>query len=133
MVGNDGAMIAIAPGSPLQLLTALAVCSCYLLLTSTLAPYRGVLEDQLAGLTNFALSASLLMGFALITDGTADDPNPKNRQWFDAEIVGTILILFNVLPLLFVMWAAFMILLRGPAYGMRRTAAATAATGAATR
>lgn len=43
-----GAMVAIAPGSPIQLLIALIVCVSYVLLVVYAGPYKGAMEDRLA-------------------------------------------------------------------------------------
>ena len=94
-----GAMCAIAPGSPVQLLVALVLCTGYLLLLVFARPFKGQLEDQLAGLTGVCLCASLLAGLVLIMDR----PEPENT--FDADVIGTMLIAINVLPLLFMIYA----------------------------
>ena len=66
-----GAMVAIAPGSPLQLLIAMFVCLAYLLLVVHASPFKGRLEDRLAFLVSLCLTVSLALGFALITDDPA--------------------------------------------------------------
>ena len=61
-----GAMVAIAPGSPLQLLIAMFVCLAYLCLIVHAEPYKGTLEDHLAFTVSLCLTISLALGFALI-------------------------------------------------------------------
>ena len=89
-----GAMCAIAPGSPVQLLVALFVCLAYLLLVTHAKPFKGLLEDHLAFLVSLCLTVSLCFGFALITDVT-DEPV------FNLHSVGIALICTNVLPFLY--------------------------------
>ena len=107
-----GAMCAIAPGSPIQLLCALVLCMSYLLLVLHAGPYKGDLEDRLAFLTSLCLSASLLLGLTIITD------KPDNPV-FDLKLLGIVLIIINVLPFLFVVYASVQILRFGPNVGVR--------------
>ena len=86
-----GAMCAIAPGSPIQLLCALVLCVSYLLLVLYANPYKGELEDTLAFLTSLCLSASLLFGLVLIMD-------KPNDPVFDVMLLGHVLIAINVFP-----------------------------------
>ena len=55
-----GAMCAIAPGSPVQLLVAMLVCLAYLVAIVFAGPYKGRMEDQLAFLTSLVLTLSLM-------------------------------------------------------------------------
>ena len=107
-----GAMCAIAPGSPIQLLCALVLCMAYLLLVLHASPYKGDLEDRLAFLTSLCLSVSLLLGLTIIMD-KPDDPV------FDVEVLGLVLIVINVLPFLFLMFACVQIVRFGPNVGVR--------------
>ena len=106
-----GAMCAIAPGSPVQLLVAVFVCLAYLLLVFGANPYKGSLEDRLAFLTSLCLSISLILGFALITDD-------KQAPVFDVNTAGMVLILINVLPFPYCIFAVSRILKFGPNYGV---------------
>ena len=109
-----GAMCAIAPGTPLQLLVAMAVCQLYLILLVFAGPYKGAMEDILAFLASSALTLSLLLGYVAMTD---DDPIPNNRH-FDQDILGYIMISVNVVPFLYFFYACVVILLRGANYGV---------------
>jgi hypothetical protein len=106
-----GAMCAIAPGSPVQLLVALFVCLSYLLLILHATPYRGNLEDRLAFLTALILTLSLLFGFTNIMD---DSKNPT----FNLDLLGAILIVLNVFPFLYLIFACVKILVYGPNIGL---------------
>jgi hypothetical protein len=112
-----GAMCAIAPGSPLQLLVAVFVCMAYLLLVLHAHPFKGSLEDHLAFLTSLCLTTSLLLGFALITDD-------RDAPWFDMNVVGVLLILINILPFPYWAFAVSRIVRYGPNYGMLTSAEA---------
>ena len=107
-----GAMCAIAPGSPIQLLCALVLCMSYLLLVLHAGPYKGNLEDRLAFLTSLSLSVSLLFGLTIIMD------KPDNPV-FDLKLLGIVLIIINVLPFLFIVYASVQILRFGPNVGVR--------------
>merc|ERR1711968_125477 len=91
-----GAMCAIAPGSPVQLLVAMLVCLAYLVAIVFAGPYKGRMEDQLAFLTSLVLTLSLMLGFALITD----HPSPEAKV-FDVSTMGSVLIAINVLPFVY--------------------------------
>ena len=106
-----GAMVAIAPGSPLQLLIALIVCSAYMLMVLKAGPYKGDLEDRLAFLTSLCLTSSLLLGLCLMTD------NPQHPV-FDVYQIGAVLITINVLPFIYLISAALQIFKFGPAHGL---------------
>jgi hypothetical protein len=115
-----GAMCAIEPGSPLQLLFALLACLIYMLIVLYAGPYKGNLEDSLAFGTSLCLCLSLLLGLCLITDypETPDniyDPNPV----FPVGVLGAILILINVLPFGYFFYASAVIVKHGPLVGMR--------------
>jgi hypothetical protein len=114
-----GAMVAIAPGSPLQLLIATCVCLAYLLLVLHAAPYKGDLEDRLAFLVSLCLTISLLFGFALITD------DPDNTT-FDPIMMGALLVVINVLPFVVLLHSAVMIARFGPGFGIRFQGASVA-------
>ncbi len=114
-----GAMCAIAPGSPLQLLIAMFVCMTYLLLVLHAGPFKGIIEDRLAFLVSLCLTVSLCLGFALITDNPA-------RPVFDLTTLGALLIVSNVLPFAYAFWAAGLIVRFGPNYGIQAQGAATA-------
>ena len=111
-----GAMCAIAPGSPVQLLVAMLVCLAYLVAIVFAGPYKGRLEDQLAFLTSLVLMLSLMLGFALITD--------RNPPVFDVDQLGWILIGMNVLPFLYLGLAVALVCRHGPNVGIRRQGAA---------
>jgi hypothetical protein len=106
-----GAMCAIMPGSPVQLLVALFVIQAYLLLVLKAGPYRGVLEDKLAFLTSLCLVLSLILGFAIITD------NP-DEQVFDVAITGIVLVVINMVPFLLLVFAVFKVLKKGSNAGV---------------
>ena len=106
-----GAMCAIMPGSPVQLLVALLVILAYLLLVLKAGPYKGNLEDSLAFLTSLCLSLSLILGFAIITD------NP-NEQVFDTTIMGGVLVVINVIPFAFLIVAVLKVLKEGSNVGV---------------
>jgi hypothetical protein len=105
-------MCAIAPGSPIQLLCALVLCVAYLLLVLHAKPYKGELEDRLAFLTSLCLSVSLLLGLTLIMDKPVDPV-------FDVTLLGLILIVINVLPFFFIIYAMVEILRKGAMVGVR--------------
>ena len=106
-----GAMCAIAPGSPIQLLCALVLCVSYLLLVLYANPYKGELEDTLAFLTSLCLSASLLFGLVLIMD-------KPNDPVFDVMLLGHVLIAINVFPFFYVVYAIMQVLRKGPMVGV---------------
>jgi len=99
-----GAMCAIAPGSPIQLLVALVLCVSYLLLVLHANPYKGEIEDTLAFLTSLCLSASLLFGLVLIMD-------KPNDPVFDVMLLGHVLIAINVFPFFYVVYAIMKVVL----------------------
>jgi len=113
-----GAMVAIAPGSPVQLLVALLVGLAYLLLVLHAKPFKGQPEDRLAFLVSLCLTVSLVLGLTLIMDNTE---NPV----FAKEIVGVTLILINVLPFVYLLFAGVKILRNGPNYAIMGQGAAT--------
>jgi hypothetical protein len=83
-------------------------------------PYKGNLEDSLAFGTSLCLCLSLLLGLCLITDypETPDniyDPNPV----FPVGVLGSILIVINVLPFGYFFYASAVIVKHGPLVGMR--------------
>ena len=106
-----GAMCAIAPGSPIQLLCALVLSVSYLLLVLYANPYKGELEDTLAFLTSLCLSASLLFGLVLIMD-------KPNDPVFDVMLLGYVLIAINVFPFFYVVYAIMQVLRKGPMVGV---------------
>jgi hypothetical protein len=112
-----GAMCAIAPGSPLQLLVAVFVCMAYLLLVLHANPFKGSLEDRLAFLTSLCLTISLILGFALIMDD-------RDAPLFDMHVVGVLLILINILPFPYWAFAMSCIVRFGPNYGILMSAKA---------
>jgi hypothetical protein len=114
-----GAMVAIAPGSPLQLLIAMFVCLAYLLLVVHAAPFKGRLEDHLAFVVSLCLTVSLALGFALITDDPA-------RPVFDTVTVGILLIAINVTPFAYGLFAVGQVLRFGPNQSILAQGAATA-------
>merc|ERR1712166_1502932 len=119
-----GAMCAIKPGSPMQLLIAMLACLAYMLLLLHAGPYKGNLEDSLAFGTSLCLTVSLMFGFALITDypetpNNAYDPEPV----FQVDQIGILLIVLNVLPFLYFIYAAIVIFRYGPLVGMHFGAA----------
>ena len=112
-----GAMCAIAPGSPVQLLVAVFVCMVYLLLVFHANPYKGLPEDRLAFLTSLCLTTSLILGFALITDD-------RHAPVFDVNVVGVLLILINILPFPYFAYVVSRIVCFGPNYGILMSAEA---------
>lgn len=104
-----GAMCAIAPGSPVQLLVALFVCLIYLLLVTHAKPFKGLLEDHLAFLVSLCLTVSLCFGFALITDDI-------EKPVFSIHAVGVALIFTNVLPFVYAIFATVKVLRYGESY-----------------
>jgi len=107
-----GAMVAIAPGSPIQLLIALVVCVAYVMLIVYAGPYKGDMEDRLAFVTSLCLATSLLLGLTIIMD----KPEPDNV--FDMETMGIVLIVINVLPILLLIFDSMLILKIGPTVGI---------------
>jgi hypothetical protein len=110
-----GAMCAIAPGTPLQLLVAVIVCASYLLLVLHASPYRGILEDRLAFGTSLCLSFSLLLGLTIVMDS-------PQKPAFNSEWMGVILILVNVVPLILFLVFTLLVLKNGPNYGLMSAA-----------
>jgi hypothetical protein len=106
-----GAMCAIMPGSPIQLLIALLIVLGYLLVVLKASPYKGILEDTLAFVTSLCLSLSLILGFAIITD-TSD------AKVFNMTTMGMVLIAINVLPFFFLMYALLKIVRKGSDVGI---------------
>ena len=106
-----GAMCAIMPGSPIQLLIALLIVLSYLLIVLKAAPYKGILEDTLAFVTSLCLSLSLMLGFAIITD-TSD------AKVFNMTTMGIFLIAINVLPFFFLIFALLKIVRKGSDVGI---------------
>lgn len=116
-------MVAIAPGSPVQLFVALMICLAYLLLVLHAAPFKGGLEDRLAFLVSLCLTVSFALGFAIITDG--DD----EENVFDPELMGILLILLNVVPLAYGLFALVNVVRFGPNYGIFVQSATAVAVG----
>jgi hypothetical protein len=110
-----GAMCAIAPGTPLQLLVAVIVCASYLLLVLHASPYRGILEDRLAFGTSLSLSFSLLLGLTIVMDS-------PQKPAFNSEWMGVMLILVNVVPLILFLVFTLLVLKNGPNYGLMSAA-----------
>ena len=106
-----GAMVAIAPGSPIQLLIALIMCLGYLLLVTHAGPYKGDLEDRLAFLTSLCLATSLLLGLTIIMD----DPD---FPVFNTNALGFVLIAVNLLPFFFLCYSVIEICRFGPEVGL---------------
>ena len=106
-----GAMCAIAPGSPVQLLVALFICIAYLLLILYAGPYRGNLEDTLAFLTSLCLTFSLLFGLTIIMDNSKDPT-------FDLHKLGIVLIVINVLPFGYFLFASVKVIKYGATIGL---------------
>ena len=104
-------MCAIEPGSPLQLLVAQLFCLFYMLLVLYAGPYKGNFEDTLAFLTSLCLTVSLLLGLCLIMD------DPTNVI-FPLTTVGIVLIVINVVPFLYFLFASAIIIKHGPLTGM---------------
>jgi hypothetical protein len=116
-----GAMCAIAPGSPLQLFIAMGICAMYLLLLTFARPYKGLLEDQLAFMTSLVLTVSLCLGFALNTDAV----DPEERV-FSIDLCGWVLIILNIMPFVYVIFASVQVLRHGPDFLIDGQGAATA-------
>lgn len=106
-----GAMVAIAPGSSLQLLIALLVSCTFMLMVLKAAPFKGHQEDLLSFFTSLSLSCSLLLGFALVTDN-------KVEPTFNVEVVGVLLIMANTCPLVYFVWASVWIFCKGASIGL---------------
>jgi hypothetical protein len=105
-----GMMAAIAPGTPLQLLLGTLLAGGYMLSVLKAAPYKGISEDWLGFITSFALTITLLFGFAISTDN-ALSPN------FDGDAVNLALILFNTLPFGYLLLTVFNLKKYGPNHG----------------
>ena len=113
-----GAMVAIAPGSPVQLFTALLVCLAYLLLVLHAVPYKGRLEDRLAFLVALCLTLSLAFGLVLIMD------NPVEPVFYPTT-VGIVLIVINIFPFAYGIHCTIQIVRFGANYAILRQGAAT--------
>lgn len=106
-----GAMCAIVPGSPVQLLIACFLSLGYLLLILKAAPYKGNLEDRLAFITQLCLTISLILGLCLILDSST-------IPTFNKEKMGMLLVCLNVLPFLFLMHACIQLVRKGSSAGI---------------
>lgn len=82
-----GLMVFFDAGSLGQLVTGLLLCFIYSCTTSYLVPYRSLLDNLLAIVTQLSLFVSMMM--ALVIEHGAKDP---------PDVVGTILVVFAVLP-----------------------------------
>jgi hypothetical protein len=106
-----GAMVAVAPGSSVQLLVALFVSGAYLLLQLHANPYLGYIEDRLAFTTTLCLGLTLVFGFALITD---DLESPT----YEINQIGTLLIFVNIIPVVLLSYSITVIIRYGKHYGL---------------
>ena len=84
-----GAMVLIAPGSPVQLLVAIFVVLIFLLLVLKVAPFVDNTDDWLSFLCSFQMLVTLLSGFAMLTD------NKEGEKKFPSNSMGPILIVMN--------------------------------------
>ena len=109
-----GAMVAIAPGSPMQLLIAVMICLAYLLSVTHASPFKGHLEDRLAFVVSLSLTLSLVIGLAILMD------DPDNIV-FNVDHMGVLLITINAIPLCFLLVFALEIVRYGPLHKLEIT------------
>jgi len=108
-----GAMVLIAPGSPLQLLVAIFIILFYLLLILKIAPFVDEADDWLSFLCSFQMLVTLLAGFALLTD-------TKENKTFPSQSMGPMLIALNSLAF-FALVASIALLMPGCRERVNRT------------
>ena len=108
-----GAMVLIAPGSPLQLLVAIFIILFYLLLILKIAPFVDEADDWLSFLCSFQMLVTLLTGFALLTD-------TKENKTFPSQSMGPMLIALNSLAF-FALVASIALLMPGCRDRVNRT------------
>ena len=99
----------------------MGICAMYLLLLTFARPYKGLLEDQLAFMTSLVLTVSLCLGFALNTDAV----DPEERV-FSIDLCGWVLIILNIMPFVYVIFASVQVLRHGPDFLIDGQGAATA-------
>lgn len=101
-----GVLTVIAPGTPLQLLAALLICTIYLLSVFKFAPFIGDRADVIASLTSGSLFMTYLIGFY---ESTAKHfmkvgggkVGGRMETAIPESLLGALLIIINVIPLVF--------------------------------
>ena len=105
-----GVLTVIAPGTPLQLLAALLICTVYLLSVFKFAPFIGNHTDVIAFLTSGSLCVTYLIGFYESTakhfmklgrENAGASSDVSSKAAIPEVLLGTVLILVNVVPLVF--------------------------------
>lgn len=100
-----GVLTIIAPGSPLQLLAALLICTAYLLSVFKFDPYIGRTSDKLASLTSGSLFATYLIGFyestAKYYKESSGSTTGDSETAIRLDILGPVLIAINTAPLVY--------------------------------
>jgi len=81
-----------SPGTPLQVLVAVLVMLCHLLVVKDLKPYISRGEDVSSFLSSLTLTLTTIGGIVLMMDGDGDGLNKS----FDSEVLAYILIAISV-------------------------------------
>lgn len=99
-----GVLTIIAPGTPLQLLAAVLICTADLLFVFKFAPYIGDSADTLASLTSGSLFITFLLGFYEATaahySGDPEERTGRSEQGI-RQLLGPLLITINTIPLVY--------------------------------
>lgn len=83
-----GGLVMAAPGTPLQVLIAILIMQCHLLVTLKMAPYVSDGEDMSAFLSSLTLTLTTVVGLVLMQDS----PDTAGNQSFDADVLAFLLI-----------------------------------------
>ena len=81
-----GGLVLAKPGTSFQVLLAILIMLCHLLLVLKLAPYHASTEDWTSFISSFTLTLTTLGGFALISDKGSNVPT------FDSDGLAIILV-----------------------------------------
>ena len=102
-----GVLTVIAPGTPLQLLSALLICTAYLLSVFKFAPFVGDHADIIASLASGSLCITYLIGFYesavkhTLKEADGDGHAGASEAAISEDVLGALLIAVNVVPLVF--------------------------------
>jgi hypothetical protein len=88
-----GGLVMVAPGTPLQVLIAILIMQCHLLVTLKLAPYESNGEDVSAILSSLTLTLTALGGMVLIMDS----PDAAGNESFNDDAVAYLLVSISCL------------------------------------
>ena len=88
----SGGLVMASPGTPLQVLIAVLIMLCHLLVVKDLKPYISSGEDVSSFLSSLTLTLTTIGGIVLMMDGDGDGLNKS----FNSEVLAYILIAISV-------------------------------------